>query len=70
MEEILDYIEETFPAPALLPNNPLAEAATEDFFSKFCFYIKVSGYTVGTVGIPYVKLKISRGNFFYSDMAE
>ncbi len=42
VEEILDYIEETFPLPALLPNNTLAEAATEHFFSKFCFYIKVS----------------------------
>ncbi len=41
MEEILDYIEDTFPVPALLANNPLAEAATGDFFSKFCFYIKV-----------------------------
>jgi glutathione S-transferase len=41
VEEILDYIEETFPLPSLIPNNPLAEAATGDFFSKFCFYIKV-----------------------------
>jgi hypothetical protein len=42
VEEILDYIEDTFPLPSLLPNSPLAEAATEDFFSKFCFYIKVN----------------------------
>jgi hypothetical protein len=42
VEEILDYIEDTFPLPGLLPNSPLAEAATEDFFSKFCFYIKVN----------------------------
>ncbi len=42
MEEILDYIEDTFPLPSLLPNSPIAEAATEDFFSKFCYYIKVN----------------------------
>jgi hypothetical protein len=42
VEEILDYIEDTFPLPSLLPNSPIAEAATEDFFSKFCFYIKVN----------------------------
>jgi hypothetical protein len=42
VEEILDYIEDTFPLPSLLPNSPPAEAATEDFFSKFCFYIKVN----------------------------
>ena len=41
VEEIMDYIEVKFPSQNLHSDNLLAEAATRDFFSKFCFFIKV-----------------------------
>ena len=37
----MEYLEEKFPSPSLHSDNILAEAATRDFFSKFCFFIKV-----------------------------
>jgi hypothetical protein len=37
----MDFIELKFPSPLLHSDNILAEAATRDFFSKFCFFIKV-----------------------------
>jgi len=40
VEEIMEYLEEKFPSPSLHSDNILAEAATRDFFSKFCFFIK------------------------------
>jgi len=40
VEEIIDYIDMKFPSPNLNSDNILAEAATRDFFSKFCFFIK------------------------------
>jgi len=40
VEEIMDYIEAKFPSQNLHSDNLLAEAATRDFFSKFCFFIK------------------------------
>ena len=41
MEEIIDYIDEKIPCPNIQNDNVIAETVARDFFSKFCFFIKV-----------------------------
>ena len=41
VEEIIDYIDEKIPCPNIQNDNIIAESVTRDFFSKFCFFIKV-----------------------------
>ena len=41
VEEIIDYIDEKIPCPNILNDNNFAETVARDFFSKFCFFIKV-----------------------------
>lgn len=40
LDDIIQYIDNKFPGGGLEYNNPDADLATKDFFSKFCFYIK------------------------------
>ena len=42
MEEIIDYIDQKIPCPNIQNDNIIAETVARDFFSKFCFFIKVS----------------------------
>ena len=41
MEEIIDYIDQKIPCPNIQNDNIIAETVARDFFSKFCFFIKV-----------------------------
>ena len=41
VEEIIDYIDMKVPHPNIASDNNKAESVTRDFFSKFCFFIKV-----------------------------
>ena len=41
VEEIIDYIDEKIPCPNIQNDNIIAETVARDFFSKFCFFIKV-----------------------------
>ncbi|KAG7163752.1 chloride intracellular channel exl-1-like [Homarus americanus] len=40
LDDIIQYLDTKFPGGGLEYNNPDADLATKDFFSKFCFYIK------------------------------
>ena len=42
VEEIIDYIDMKVPQPDLATDNNKADSVTRDFFSKFCFFIKVT----------------------------
>ncbi|XP_018007591.1 chloride intracellular channel protein 2-like isoform X2 [Hyalella azteca] len=39
-DDIVQYIDDTFPGGGLVYDSPEAEIACKDFFSKFCFFIK------------------------------
>uniref|UniRef100_A0A914UPL2 GST C-terminal domain-containing protein n=1 Tax=Plectus sambesii TaxID=2011161 RepID=A0A914UPL2_9BILA len=39
-DDIIEYIDKTFPYPSLKYSDTEADGATADLFSKFCFYIK------------------------------
>ena len=41
VEEIIDYIDMKVPQPIMASDNNKADSVTRDFFSKFCFFIKV-----------------------------
>ena len=41
VEEIIDYIDMKVPHPNIATDNNKADSVTRDFFSKFCFFIKV-----------------------------
>ncbi|XP_068205563.1 chloride intracellular channel exl-1-like [Palaemon carinicauda] len=40
LDDIIQYLDTKYPGGGLEYNNPDADLATKDFFSKFCFYIK------------------------------
>ncbi|XP_050700091.1 chloride intracellular channel exl-1-like [Eriocheir sinensis] len=40
LDDIIQYLDTRFPGGGLEYNNPQADVATKDFFSRFCFYIK------------------------------
>ena len=42
VEEIIDYIDMKVPQPDIATDNNKADSVTRDFFSKFCFFIKVT----------------------------
>ena len=44
VEEIIDYIDMKVPQPDIATDNNKADSVTRDFFSKFCFFIKVTQY--------------------------
>ena len=44
VEEIIDYIDMKVPQPDIATDNNKADSVTRDFFSKFCFFIKVTRY--------------------------
>ena len=42
VEEIIEYIDNKVPYPNISFDSNIAESVVRDFFSKFCYFIKVN----------------------------